>query len=178
MTTRTGLNLSKTCLSQSTIHKLNDLTLGNVNTIHPKCTNIILRREQDHQPMTCSDSWYDTIAKCCQRIQAQICIATSASFEHQRYSYGSDTITSVHSSSRGPDNHEPTVGFTYVVVIPRLAAKTRALRASNVSWANCGSSFTSILYRETSMAMTAIHSVSAKLRRWKSVSCPTESSGQ
>lgn len=62
--------------------------------------------------------------------------------------------------------HSDTIeGYTYVSVSPLRAVKTRALRSSKVSWANCGSSFTSILYRETSMVKIAMPSVSKNLSK-------------
>lgn len=54
--------------------------------------------------------------------------------------------------------------MAYYIVSAMLVARRRALRCSNVSPANCGSFFTSTLYRETIIESTATDSVSANPR--------------
>jgi len=57
----------------------------------------------------------------------------------------------------------PGWSITYVVLTPGTDLSKRARRSSNVSCANCGSSLTSIRYREIMSERTAMHSVSENL---------------
>jgi len=60
---------------------------------------------------------------------------------------------------------EETGKHTHVVVSTVDEERMRALRSSNVSPANCGSSFTSTLYRDMSIVKTTTASISANLER-------------
>jgi hypothetical protein len=57
--------------------------------------------------------------------------------------------------------------LAYINVSAAFADNTRAFRSSKVSCANRGSSFTSILYFDTSMVRRAVASVSKNLEEKK-----------
>lgn len=87
-------------------------------------------------------------------------------FENKRY------------SNRAKSNYQFGLhdfgGGPYVKVKPGLVAKILSLLASNDSPANCGSSFTSILYRDTNIVRIAMPSVSKNLDTCKYIVAETQ----